>query len=275
MAGILYIVATPIGNLKDITYRAIEVLSTVTIIAAEDTRTSAKLLHYYGITVPCISLHAHNENSKRLGLIEKIQGGADVALISDAGTPTIQDPGKYLVQAAQEALITIVPIPGPCAAVSALSASGLANPAWLFVGFLNSNPATRRKQILQLQSQTSLVIFYEAPHRIHALIKDLLALWQDRPAFIAREMTKVFESFHRASLGELDEALTQGRITIKGEFVLIVEGDTALPETGLDKILPLLQLLLQELPLTQAVKLVSRYFQVPKNKVYALALTLK
>jgi 16S rRNA (cytidine1402-2'-O)-methyltransferase len=216
----LYLVATPIGNLEDITLRALRVLGEVDLIACEDTRRARKLLAHYRISKPLVSYHEHNERSRASELIEKLESGASIALISDAGMPLISDPGFRLVSQAIRRGIKVVPVPGPSALVAALAASGLPTNEFTFVGFLPRRSNARRARLAQLSKLNSTLVFYEVPHRIRSTLEDALAVFGDRPAALAREMTKLHEEFIRGSLSEIAQSMA-GRKPL-GEFVLIV-----------------------------------------------------
>ncbi len=232
LPGTLYIVATPIGNLEDITLRALRVLKAVDLIAAEDTRHSGKLLAHYQIVGPIISCHEHNEARRIPQLIEKMHSGSDVALISDAGTPAISDPGYRLVKAAVEAGLAVVPIPGASAVTSGLSVCGLPTDAFHFVGFLPKKRGQRHQQIESLREMKATLIFYESPKRLVALLGELAEGLGDRPAMVAREITKLHEEFIRGSLREIMEKLA-GRDAVKGECVLFVGWQEKEPAEGL------------------------------------------
>jgi 16S rRNA (cytidine1402-2'-O)-methyltransferase len=222
MLGTLYIVATPIGNLEDITLRALRVLKEVDLIACEDTRQTRKLLTRHDIKTPTISYHQHNERQRSGELIDKLKAGANIALVSDAGTPTISDPGMILIRQAIEEGITVVPIPGPSAVVTALMAAGLPTEAWLFIGFLPAKPTARRRELEKLKGLPYTLIFYEAPHRLRVMVHDLLAVLGDRQVVLAREMTKVHEEFYRGALSELHRWVETHRL--RGEMILITAG---------------------------------------------------
>ncbi len=275
--GTLYVVATPIGNLQDITLRALEVLKSVDRVAAEDTRHSARLLAHYGIGAKLVALHEHNERSAGEKLLAELQAGRSVALVSDAGTPGISDPGAVLVAMARAAGIRIVPLPGPCAAVAALSAAGLAQPHFLFHGFLPASAAQRRQALQALRGEPAILVFYEAPHRVLDSVADMArVLGGERTLVIARELTKTFETFHRCALGEAAGWLQADDNRRRGEFVLLVEGAPAADKrTADDEVLRVLQLLLDELPLKQAVKLAAHITGAKKNALYQLALEIK
>ncbi|MFW2372286.1 MAG: 16S rRNA (cytidine(1402)-2'-O)-methyltransferase [Gammaproteobacteria bacterium] len=274
----LYIVATPIGNRADISQRAIEVLSEVDVIAAEDTRHSGQLLHYYNISRPMLAYHDHNEAQQAEHILQRLREGASVALISDAGTPLMSDPGYRLVKAAQQAGIPVSPIPGPCAAVAALSASGLATDQFCFVGFPPARSTARKNFFQGLSQHTATLVFYESSHRIMDSIRDMLEVFGDsRTAVLARELTKKFETIRQASLSELLIWLGSDSNQQKGEFVLLLEGNPPREATEefnleLDHIL---KVLLDELPVKQASQLAARISGLKKNQVYKRALLLK
>lgn len=277
MNGSLYVVATPIGNLRDITLRALDVLREVDAIAAEDTRVSSKLLQYYAIKKELISVHAHNEVSRSQHVIEMLQSGKSIALISDAGTPTISDPGATLVQAALHQGIGVIPIPGPNAAITAFCVSGFAAPHFLFYGFLPARKTERRAAIAALSALSHAIIFYEAPHRLAESLADLCdILGPQRRVSIARELTKLFESHVRMPLREASAWLAADSNHSRGEFVLIVEGASPVIEPeGLDaEAERLLRLLLAELPLKQAVSLAQRISGAKRNMLYDAALQI-
>src|SRR5919108_741811 len=193
MPGTLYVVATPIGNLEDVTLRALRVLREVSVIAAEDTRRTARLLQHYSISTPTTSLHEHNERTKTPGLIDRLRNGESVALVSDAGTPVISDPGARLVAAAHAAGVRVEPVPGPSAALAALSASGLSGDAFTFVGFPPARAEARRNWLRELAHETRPLVLYEAPHRIRDTLEDMFSIWGDRTIALGRELTKVHE----------------------------------------------------------------------------------
>lgn len=226
MAGQLFIVATPIGNLEDITQRALRVLREADLIACEDTRHTRKLLNHFAITTATISYHEHNEQERAAELCEVLESGKNVALVSDAGTPLISDPGFRLVQAAVDRGISVVPIPGASAVITALSVSGLPTDQFLFAGFLPSRAGARRAKLNELRTVAGTLVFYEAPHRIKATLKEALDVFGDRQAVIARELTKLHEEFARGSLSELVEKFLQNE-TPRGEMVLIISGQAA------------------------------------------------
>ncbi|MGZ8269766.1 MAG: 16S rRNA (cytidine(1402)-2'-O)-methyltransferase [Methylophilus sp.] len=275
--GTLYVVATPIGNLADMTLRAIETLKQVDAIAAEDTRHSAGLLNHFGISKKMIAVHEHNEQQSAQILLQRIQSGESVALITDAGTPGISDPGAVVVDVLREHGVKVVPVPGVSAVITALSASGITQNGFIFVGFLPASGSQRRKQLESLKNQTSTLVFYEAPHRIVECIKDLAAvLGDERRITIARELTKTFETFHRCDLRDAMQWLEADVNQQRGEFVLLVEA-APVKEAAVvsEEATRVLTLLLAELPLKQAVKLAVEITNAKKNDLYELALTLK
>lgn len=277
MAGILYVVATPIGNLGDMTLRAIETLKTVDAIAAEDTRHTSGLLSHFGISKKLIAVHEHNEHQSAEKLLLQLQAGENIALVTDAGTPGISDPGAVVVDAVRKAGVKVVPIPGVSAVITALSASGIVQNGFLFHGFLPASGAARRKVLEALTSQTVTLVFYEAPHRIVESIVDMAnVLGATRHITIARELTKTFETIHHCMLGEVQQWLASDANQQRGEFVLLVEAAAiteaeALPEDAMR----VLKLLLAELPLKQAVKLATDITKAKKNDLYEQALALK
>jgi 16S rRNA (cytidine1402-2'-O)-methyltransferase len=222
MLGTLYLVSTPIGNLADITHRALQVLQDVDLIACEDTRHTHKLLSHYGITTKTISYHEHNERQRTAQLIDMLQQGSDVAVVSDAGTPAISDPGYRLVRAAIENDITLVPVPGPSALISALVAAGLPTDEFFFAGFLPSRSNARRTRLSELRSVPGTLIFYEAPHRLAATLKDTYEILGEREAVVARELTKVHEEIKRGRLSELVAHYSNDEST-RGEIVLLID----------------------------------------------------
>lgn len=275
--GTLYVVATPIGNLRDITLRALDVLKSAQVIAAEDTRNTGHLLSHYGLSAKLVALHEHNERVAATKLIGMLQAGKTVALVSDAGTPGVSDPGAILVKAAREAGLPVVPLPGPNAAVCALSAAGIDVPHFLFYGFLPSKPGARRKELEQLKTLPYTLVFYEAPHRILETVTDLsAALGEGREITFARELTKLFETIHTCRLGEALLWLQADSNRQRGEFVVLVSGAPPKEEEGVsEEGRRVLQLLLAELPLKQAVKITAEISGEKKNALYDMALQLK
>ena len=219
--GKLYIVATPIGNLEDITLRALRVLKEVDLIAAEDTRQTLKLLNHYEINKPLISYHRHNEETKSEILIEKLRNGENIALVSDAGTPGICDPGEEVIKKAIEDNIEVIPIPGACAMINALIVSGISTKEFEFLGFLPLNKKLRRQKLKEIENSSKTIIIYEAPHKMKTTLGDLKEILKDRKIVLARELTKIHEEFIRKSIDELLSEID----TIKGEMILIIEGN--------------------------------------------------
>jgi 16S rRNA (cytidine1402-2'-O)-methyltransferase len=275
--GILYVVATPIGNLEDISYRAVSVLRQVDLIAVEDTRHSAKLLNRYAIDAARISLHEHNEQRRTQGILARLESGESVALISDAGTPLISDPGYRLVAAVRAAGLRVSPVPGACAAIAALSAGGLPTDRFVFEGFLSAKESTRRSRLKVLAEETRTLVFYESSHRILSTLQDLTTcLGEDRPAVIARELTKTFETLKSAGLKMLGEWLREDPNRQRGEFVVLVKGiEASRQNISTRELERLLSLLLDELPLKTAVRLVAKITAEKKNRIYSIALALK
>lgn len=272
--GILYIVATPIGNLQDITQRALSTLESVDLIAAEDTRHSGILLSHYGIKKPFFALHDHNEQQRSAVLVEKLQQGQHIALISDAGTPLISDPGFHLVRECRQAGVKIVPIPGACAAITALCSSGIASDRFCFEGFLPAKSKGRCDKLSELVNESRTLIFYESTHRILDSLADMQQIFgADRYVVMARELTKTWETIYGAPLSELLEWLAQDSNRIKGEIVLVVEGkpQTANEEISLQAV-RLLQNLANELPLKKAAAIVAETFGYKKNALYQYGL---
>lgn len=267
--------ATPIGNLADITLRALEVLKNVDVVAAEDTRVTARLLGHYGIAKRLIPVHEHNEKRVAKQVLALLAKGKSLALACDAGTPAISDPGALLIAAAREAGFSVTPVPGPNAAIAALSASGFTAPHFLFYGFLPERTAARRRALAGIASLPFALVFYEAPHRVLESLADLcLVLGGARRVVLARELTKLFESMHLCTLDEAEGWLTADPMRRKGEFVLIVEGASGEPAAE-DAGRHVLEALLAELPLKQAVHLAAKITRTRKNEIYRMALVLK
>lgn len=271
----LYIVATPIGNLGDMSPRAVETLRTVAVIAAEDTRHSRVLFNHFAIQTPCVALHEHNESQMTEALTARLAGGESVALISDAGTPLISDPGFRLVRAAQEAGFKTVPIPGPSAVIAALSVSGLPSDRFAFEGFLPAKSAARRQALERLKGETRTLIFYESPHRIRATLEDMGSVFGgQRRAVLARELTKLYETVLNDDLSGLSERLARDPDQLRGEMVVLVHGAEIMTADE-RSIRTVLEPLVEELPLKQAVALTARITGVSRNAVYDLALRLR
>ena len=275
MSAQLFVVATPIGHLDDMSYRAIDVLKSVSLIAAEDTRTSAQLMKHFNISTPLTACHEHNESNKIDILIQKLLNGEDIALISDAGTPLISDPGFKLVRAAQANGIRVIPVPGACAAIAALSAVGLPSDRFSFQGFLASKQSQRLQQLEKLKDETQTLIFYEAPHRILDSVKDMAAVFgTDRPVGFAREITKTFETIKKMALGELVEFIAADHHQQKGEIVLVVGGASEEKDIEQEKLDQLLQRLLQDLSVKAASQLAADLTGIKKKIAYQRALVL-
>jgi 16S rRNA (cytidine1402-2'-O)-methyltransferase len=270
----LYVVPTPLGNMSDMTRRAEEILRTVPWVAAEDTRHSGPLLKQLGAVARTIPAHQHNEHEAAAKIIEKLRAGEAVALISDAGTPGISDPGARIVAAVRAAGCKVVPLPGPCAATTALSGSGLLDEHFLFYGFLPSKGGQRRQALEDLRDYPCALVFYEAPHRVLETVADLATVLGERTLVIGRELTKMFESIHSCPLGEALEWLKGDPNRQRGEFVLMVSGIPADAEDGEgERVLKLL--LADGLPVKQAAKLASAITGAAKNALYERALALK
>lgn len=269
--GNLYLVATPIGNLEDITLRAINILKKVDIIAAEDTRHTLKLLNHLNIKKPLISYYKQTEKTKSIEIIDKIKNGKNIALVSDAGTPGISDPGEEIVRCAIKEQVNIIPIPGACAMINAIIASGMKTNEFLFVGFLATNKGEKREKLNNLKLQEQTIIFYEAPHKILNTLKEILAVFGDRRIVLAREITKVHEEFIRGNISEVLLNLKDP----KGEFVIIVEGSNKtqkeilverLSEMSLEEHFAYYQK--QGLDKKEIIKRIARDRKVNKNEIY-------
>ena len=276
MSGSLYIIATPIGNLSDITLRAIETLKNVDLVLAEDTRHSKKLFDHYEIKSPLTAFHEHNENEKASGIISEINSGKSIALISDAGTPLISDPGYQLVSEAKKIGINVIPIPGPNAAIAALSSSGIASSSFSFFGFLPAKQASRLKLLKTKRSLDETIIFYESPKRILATIKDMMDVFgETRRVCLAKELTKSFETILNDNLIALIDYLESDPSHQKGEFVLIVSPDDKIDfdeaKSELEKILPIL---CDEMGASKASKLASKITGLDKKYCYQKAINL-
>lgn len=275
--GLLYVVATPIGNLGDMTQRALDILKAVDAIAAEDTRHTSGLLSYFGISKKLIAVHEHNEHQSAEKLLLQLNAGESIALVTDAGTPGISDPGAVVVDFVRKAGIKVVPIPGVSAVIAALSVSGITQNGFLFHGFLPASGAARRKILDALKAHGVTLVFYEAPHRIVESIVDMCAvLGAERRITIARELTKTFETIHTCNLGEAEAWLQADSNQQRGEFVLLVEA-AAIKEADevSEETIRILKLLMADLPLKQAVKLATEITTEKKNVLYELALKLK
>jgi 16S rRNA (cytidine1402-2'-O)-methyltransferase len=275
MENALYVVATPIGNLGDITLRALEALRGVDLVACEDTRHARQLLDHHGIRVPTMALHHHNENEAAEKLVRVLGEGKRVALVSDAGTPGVSDPGARTVAAVRAAGFRVIPLPGPNAAIAAMSAAGLADKRFLFAGFLPAKVGARRTAITELAATDAALVFYEAPHRVMETVAELVELLEPRrDIVIARELTKMFEQIERMPLADAPAWLAADVNRQRGEFVLVVSGPP--PREGMDaETERVLLALLAELPVKQAARLAAEITGQPKNALYARALELK
>ena len=276
MSGVLYIVATPIGHMDDISLRALSVLKAVDTIAAEDTRHSKRLLEHHGIQARLLSCHEHNESTRSTELIEQLQQGNDVALIADAGTPLISDPGYPLVRAAREAGIAVTPIPGPSSIIAALSAAGLPTDCFYFGGFLSAKAQQRLTQLLALRDIAATLVLLESSHRIESLVSQLSEVFPGNHCVIAKELTKMHEQFLSGNPGELLQLLQQDSQLQKGEFVVLI--DNGRRNRAVDKTVEdaeLMQILLAQVPVKTAVNIATQLTQTKKNDLYQLALQLQ
>ncbi len=268
MSGILYLVATPIGNLEDITLRAIRILKEVDLILAEDTRNTLKLLNYFEIKKPLVSYHRHNEEIKVDSLIGKLKKGENIAVVSDAGTPGISDPGEVIVKEAIKNNIEVIPIPGACAGINALIASGLDTKEFVFIGFLPLNKKLRKEKLKEIEKETKTIIVYEAPHKLKNTLEDLKAIVQNRKVVLAREITKIHEEFIR---GSIDEIISKSD-NLKGEMVILIEGakfkekETELDKISLEEHYELYKN--QGLDKKEIIKKIAKDRGVSKNEVY-------
>ncbi|MEZ9593498.1 16S rRNA (cytidine(1402)-2'-O)-methyltransferase [Shewanella sp. 10N.261.52.F9] len=272
----LYIVPTPIGNLGDISSRAIEVLNQVSLIACEDTRHSGKLLSHFGIETRKTALHDHNERDRAQWIIQKLGNGEAVALISDAGTPLISDPGYHLVKQVREAGFNVIPLPGPCAAITALSASGLPSDRFSFEGFLPSKEKARLDKLIALKDDPRTLIFYESPHRIvHSLESLVAALGGDREIVMAREVTKTFETFLSGPAAEVLQTVKDDTNQQRGEIVLMCHGHRSDEESEFSPtVINTLKLLCGELPLKKAAAVAGQIYDIKKNALYKHGLSI-
>ena len=267
MSGTLYVVATPIGNLEDITFRAVRILGEVDRIACEDTRHTRKLLDRYGIAKPLVSYHEHNEQSRSDELLQELKAGRNIALVSDAGTPLIADPGYRLVRKAREQGVPVIPVPGPSAMLAALSASGLATDQFVFLGFLPAKKAQRRKLLEEMKTSRATLVFYEAPHRIAESLNDLADILGDRPIVLARELTKVHEEFLEGTAAQVRNSLAEGPPS-KGEFTLLI-GKSPAPEVDQTPLQAAMEKLTRAgVPRMEAMKTIARERGMSKHEVY-------
>ncbi len=274
-AGTLFVVATPIGNLDDLSARALKVLGDVALIAAEDTRHSARLMQHFGIGTPLAACHEHNERDEGNRFIERLLAGDDVALISDAGTPLISDPGYHLVRQARAAGVRVVPVPGACALIAALSAAGLPSDRFVFEGFLPAKTVGRRARLELVREEPRTLIFYEAPHRILECLQDMREVFGgERQALLARELTKTFETLQGMPLEQLCDWVAADANQQRGECVVLVAGWQAPEDEAAVSVeaLRVLDLLLAEMPLKRAAALAAQITGVRKNLLYQAAL---
>jgi len=276
LAGTLYVVATPIGNLNDITFRALETFQKVDLIAAEDTRHTKKLLSHFNIKSRLIAYHEHNEEQSARGIINLLKSGSSVALVSSAGTPTVSDPGYRLICTAVSENISIIPIPGVSAAITALSASGLPSDRFCFIGFLAARSKRRREQLESLADAPSTLIFYESPNRILAVLSDMIEILGDRQAVFSREMTKTYEEFLRGPLSRLQAELS-ARPAIKGEITLLVSGDIVEKPFCFEDIQPRVEKELKtgKISISALARELSAACGVSKNLLYEKILEVK
>ena len=277
MAGTLYVVATPIGNLRDMVPRALDILQTVDLIAAEDTRRSGQLLRHFNISTPLISYHDHSDENKVRKVLDALERDEHVALISDAGTPLISDPGYRLVRKAQALGAIVSPVPGACAAMAALSVAGLASDRFVFEGFLPAKQNQRRAALEALISEPRTLIFYEAPHRIQAMLGDLCeVLGSAREVVLARELTKTYETIIKTSAGELLDRVTEDADQRRGELVIVVQGcaDSATIADSREQV-RVLSILLEDLSVKQAANVAAKITGVSRNQLYQQALQIK
>jgi 16S rRNA (cytidine1402-2'-O)-methyltransferase len=274
--GQLYVVATPIGNLKDITLRALEILKSVDCIIAEDTRHSSALLLHFAINTPLIALHEHNERERTAKLLERLQKGESIALISDAGTPLISDPGYYLVREARAKGLRVTPVPGACAAIAALSAAGVATDRFVFEGFLPAKSGARLQRLKDVSLESRTLVFYEAPHRIVDLLTAMLEVWgADKQIVIARELTKMYETISSGNLEEMLDFVKKDLNQQKGEMVVIVAGEKEISDAASAETQRILAILIEKLSVKEAVEITMKITGQKKNLIYEMALKLK
>lgn len=272
----LYVVATPIGNAGDITLRALNALALADVVACEDTRNTAQLLQRYGLHKELMAAHEHNEREAADKLVARLQAGQRIALVSDAGTPAVSDPGARIVEAVRNAGLRVMPLPGASAAIGALSASGLVNDRFYFVGFLPAKGRQRETALMELKNVAASLVFYEAPHRIVETVDALVAVFgATRQVVFARELTKLFEEIHRCPLGQARAWLDGDANRQKGEFVVLVEGVAAQAEEDDAEAERILALLLAECPVKQAAALAAQITGKKKNALYERALQMK
>ncbi|WDD99800.1 16S rRNA (cytidine(1402)-2'-O)-methyltransferase [Thalassomonas actiniarum] len=275
-AGALYIVATPIGNLGDISQRALDILTQVDVIACEDTRHTQRLLSAFSIKNKTMSMHDHNERQRQEQIAALLQEGKSIALVSDAGTPLISDPGFHLVRYCRQLGLNVTPVPGACAAITALSCAGLPTDRFTFEGFLPSKSGARQTKLAELTNEPRTMVFYDAPRRAIDTIEDVVSvLGGERYVVIARELTKTFETIHSDTAENLLNWLQEDPNQLKGEMVLIIEGHKVDPDAISPKIIDTLKLLLEELPPKKACAIAAKIHGVKKNALYDLALSFK
>ncbi|MCP1583123.1 16S rRNA (cytidine(1402)-2'-O)-methyltransferase [Pseudoxanthomonas mexicana] len=268
-AGTLFIVATPIGNLGDLTPRALEVLRSVAAICAEDTRRSGQLLAHFGVSTPLVALHEHNEDALAQRVVDRLLAGESLALVSDAGTPLVSDPGFRLVRAARAAGVRVSPLPGACAAIAALSVAGLPSDRFAFEGFLPAKASARRDQLQRLADEARTLVFYESSHRIAESLADMRAAFgDDRPAVLARELTKLFETVLDGTLADLQAKVDADENQRKGEFVVMVQGAGDDREARLSEGRRVYTLLNEHLPPSTAAKLAAEITGAPRKELY-------
>jgi len=272
--GRLFVIATPIGNLDDMTERAVKVLENVDVIAAEDTRHSKTLLQHFGIKTPMIPLHEHNEKRQVPRLIRQMEEGQSIGLISDAGTPLISDPGYRLVQAAHESGILPIPVPGPSAVAAMLSVAGLPVDHFIFEGFLPARSAARRARLQTLVTETRSLVFYESSHRIMGSLNDMCEMFgQDRQCSVGRELTKKYESLYRGSLQSVLDVLTADEQQQRGEFVVVIQGAEVQDDEAIIEAQHVMDVLCEELPMSQAAALAAKISGVRKKLLYEYGLS--
>jgi 16S rRNA (cytidine1402-2'-O)-methyltransferase len=273
--GVLHVVATPIGNLKDLSERARKVLGSADLVAAEDTRHTLQLLEAHGVRARLLSVHEHNESERAAEILQALADGANVALVSDAGTPLVSDPGLRIVRAAIDAGFDVRTVPGACAAIAALSVAGLDTERFAFEGFLPAKTAARRERLATLRDDSRTLVFYEAPHRLAEALDDLSAvLGATRQAVVARELTKVFETTHRGTLAELAKRAREDADMQRGEIVIVVEGAPPANATEDSELERVLGILLAQLSVSQAADLAAALTGASRNVAYRLALQL-
>jgi 16S rRNA (cytidine1402-2'-O)-methyltransferase len=274
--GVLFVVATPIGNREDITLRALKILQDVDLIAAEDTRKSGKFLSYHRIKKRLISYHEHNEEKRTPELLDRLLSGISIALVSNAGTPCVSDPGYRLVAAAIANKIAVIPVPGPSAATTAMSASGLPTDSFVFIGFSPKKKGKRTRFLAELAAEPRVLIFYESPKRILAFLQEIVSHIGDRPAVLAREMTKLHEEFIRGSVSEILETIRTGP-QIKGECTFLVAGRKEQKENDLDILKAEIKTALDkhQKGLSEITKSIAQKYGLSRNQVYAMALKVK